>query len=140
MVNSGQMNTLKQLLEVRYLMEQTAIADLLRRENRLRADLAKLDQHARSADTPDGTRMQLIGADILWKAWVGRAKSSLNVELAQVLAQKESVFHRVQQEFGKMSVGDFLTERLDTAQKKSAAEQALKSIIEQHVMKSHKSG
>ena len=47
--------------------------------------------------------MRQIGADVLWQGWVGRTRESLNIELAQILAQKEYMKSALQRAFGKQA-------------------------------------
>jgi hypothetical protein len=129
------MAALEKVQALKFQMRQRAVVSLLKREQQLRADIAKLEEQSRAVDQTDAYGMELIGADMIWRAWVGRSKSVLNVELAQVLAQKETVIRGVRREFGKLSVARQLAKDHAETRKRHAAELQLRQAIEQSVFR-----
>ena len=70
-----------------------------------------------------------IGADVIWLAWVGRTKASLNIQLAQVLARKENSIGRLRHAFGKKMVAAQLSEDSKAQQKLEFDNKALEAAI-----------
>ena len=101
-----QLAQIAEVVNANYEREQRQFAKLVAKEKQLRIALNKLDNMHRSSDVPDAniTRMQAIGADVIWLAWVGRSKTALNIQLAQVLAQKEHLQSAVRKAYGKVLV------------------------------------
>ena len=101
-----QLAQIAEVVNANYEREQRQFASLVAKENQLRIALNRLDNMHRSTDVPDASiaRMQAIGADVIWLAWVGRSKTALNIQLAQVLAQKEHLQSAVRKAYGKVLV------------------------------------
>ena len=101
-----QLAQIAEVVNANYEREQRQFATLVAKEKQLRIALNKLDNMHRSSDVPDANiaRMQAIGADVIWLAWVGRSKTALNIQLAQVLAQKEHLQSAVRKAYGKVLV------------------------------------
>lgn len=138
MVKLDQMKQMQALLEAKFLKQQSAILDLLQREGSLRSDLNKLERQARLNENAEYSEMQAIGADVIWKAWIGKTKGSLNLELAQVLAQKEVARAGVKASFGRKMVGEMLLRENEKAKKVSRQAKVLQDVLEQYV--SNRSG
>ncbi len=97
---------LEQLLsvtEAHYQREFALVQDILAKEGNIRRALAQLDEQKSRAhsDLANGMMMQSMGAEILWQTWAARTRTTLNIELAQVLARKETVMDQVRQAFGR---------------------------------------
>ncbi|MEP1933828.1 MAG: hypothetical protein ABJI96_12475 [Paracoccaceae bacterium] len=107
-----QIEELVNITETLYLKEQAAVQEILSKEATLRAKLAEIDFQVQQArdNSADMAPMQTIGGDVIWMAWVGRAKAQLNMQLAQVLARKSLVMGKVRQAFGKRLVAGQLAE------------------------------
>lgn len=107
-----QMQELVDITEALYLKEQAAVQDILSEEEALRSKLAEIDQQISKArdDISRIDPMQTIGADVVWQAWVGRAKTQLNTQLAQVLARKSLVMGKVRRAFGKTLIASQLAQ------------------------------
>lgn len=135
MMNRDDAEAIEALQELKFQKRQRAVVNLIKREQQLRADIAKLDAQARASDQSGTYDMQLIGADMIWRAWVGRAKSALNMELAQVLAQKDMVIRDVRREFGKLSVARELAKGRAQSKQRKVADLQLKQAIEQSLLR-----
>jgi len=100
------------LTELKYQNSQRKMAAIQRREHELRKELNRLKSLARytHAQPPTQEQMRAIGADVIWLRWVGQAQERLNIELAQVLAQKEALIAQHKTAFGKMMVSQELVE------------------------------
>lgn len=98
--------SLMALTQAKYDQQQQSFQKLVSEENRLRAELARLDAAAHLArSTPNGEKeMRAIGADIIWQGWVVRKKTQLNLKLAQVLALKQHHLAQVKNAYGKVIV------------------------------------
>lgn len=101
------MTDLEKLLMVAqagYDQQRQAFVKIVQRENALRAELARISGLDQTSRLPEHglKEMQAIGADSLWRAWLGRAKISLNQELARTLARKGQEQAQVRRAFGKV--------------------------------------
>ncbi|MEO3413222.1 hypothetical protein AAFO92_01060 [Roseovarius sp. CAU 1744] len=87
-----------------YRAELQKMAALSAKEADLRHKLAELDAlRSTNRSLPPGqlTVVRQIGADVLWQGWVSRTRETLNLELAQILAQKEYMKSELQRAYGK---------------------------------------
>ena len=102
----SELKALEAITRAKYDQQQQSFQRILGEENRLRAELARLDEMLKTAEAEGGAEggMRAIGADILWQSWVARSKTALNLQLAQVLAIKEQQLQQVRQAFGKLQV------------------------------------
>lgn len=117
------------ILEAKYQVQQQAFQALIAEESALRQKLSRLSQQVADAAAGDGLQMRAIGADMMWKAWVGRTKAALNIELAQVLARKEYHVGQVRAAFGKAQAAKSLYEaQLRAAQEKQSRTQLNQAI------------
>lgn len=132
------MTTLRELRELatitqtHYEQRQQAFARLVAEENRLRAEIKRLDDMRHDAEVADGDTVKLraIGADVIWQGWLGRTKTELNIRLAQVLAVKEHHLNEVRQAYGKVLVVAEMSNNLKTATRKDRAADALTQAID----------
>lgn len=123
------------LLEMKYQRTQHLIARLVDKENLLRAKLHDLDQQDRSMNKVAVSEIQAIGADMTWKLWADRARSRINMELSQILAQKENLLVGAKKEFAKLNVAK---QTHATEKKKFRADrkaQELATILENQQLK-----
>jgi hypothetical protein len=125
---------LHSITDAMYLRAQQSLRVILLREATLRGELSKLDSNAR-ANRKEQTiaieSMRAIGADLLWEGWVSKTRAQLNLELAQVLAQKEQNIGHVRKAFGKKIVSEKLLQRDTGTKAKTARGKALDQAIEQ---------
>lgn len=104
-----QIKELENILELKYQRSQRSMAALVARETELRQKLVELDQNVFEMDVSTISQMRAIGADVAWKAWSEKARAKINIELAQVLAQKENVILRVKKDFTKLCIAQELS-------------------------------
>ena len=106
-----------EVIRAKYEQEQRQFAKLVAKENQLRGAIQQIDVMRRSTNVPDASvaRMQAIGADVIWLAWVGRSKTALNIQLAQVLAQKEHLQSAVRKAYGRVLVVRQMREQAQAA-------------------------
>ncbi len=98
------LNDLAELTDAIYQAELQKMAVLNKKEAMVRrkiTDLETLRHDNQSLPQGQLTVVRQIGADVLWQGWVGRTRESLNIELAQILAQKEHLKSELQRAFGK---------------------------------------
>ncbi|WP_299372707.1 hypothetical protein [uncultured Tateyamaria sp.] len=117
------------LSALKFQKRQQQLADLTARESALRAELARLrelafETHAQPADQ---AQLRAIGGDVIWLRWLGQARQRLNLDLAQVLAQKEAYMAQFKREHGKKLVSEALC---DAATKEKAAHRNQKQLDE----------
>ncbi|WP_187432306.1 hypothetical protein ROLI_034370 [Roseobacter fucihabitans] len=133
-MNLDNLKEIHALVEARYETRRQAFQRLVKKENDLRQELRRLDDQARSANLQGDTDMQTIGADVIWKAWVGKAKTSLNIKLALILAEKEQHIRQVKQAYGKVIaaeklIGDLSREQIKRVEKKSLDDAMIAAIF-----------
>ncbi|MGR3761343.1 hypothetical protein ACUXV3_14615 [Roseobacteraceae bacterium NS-SX3] len=125
---------LDQMAEVtaaRYLQEHAKLKPVLDAEARLRGQLAKLDAQVKESRTQmaGDHAMQALGADLLWQSWHTRSRRQLNIELAQVTAQKLAAMDALRKAYGRKHAVETMAKRERDRRKKEAAkklqEQAL---------------
>ena len=104
---------LKTLSNLKYLHSQQALSELLRRENDIRSELARLRTllHETQAQPPEQVKMRTIGGDVIWMQWLGQAQRKLNIELAQILAQKETLLAKHNKAHGRKIVAERLADQ-----------------------------
>ena len=107
------LDQLRTLSELKFQRSQQAVSGLLQRENALRAELVRLRGLAQETQTqpPEQAQMRMIGGDVIWLKWLGRAQQELNMELAQVLAKKEALAAQHRKNHGRKMVAERLADR-----------------------------
>lgn len=118
-----ELHKLHALADAKYKARQQLFQVLLQRENAIRAELIRLDDQARASNTSNDPGMRSIGADVIWKAWLGKAKTSLNMKLALILAEKEQHIRQVRQSYGKVLATEELLKTV-TAEATNKAQKA----------------
>ena len=126
---------LQSILELRFQKKQSVFAQVLAEESKLRADVKSLDDSAREAEATAAHHIRAIGADIAWKSYLDKAKAATNRELAQVLAQKQSMLEAVRKEYGKVLVGRDLTLRSQEQISEQRKQTQLQAAIDAHLQK-----
>ena len=129
------LGTLQTLTELKYQRSLSGLSDILARETKLRGELAQLRRHTVEAQSlPVAAHsMRNIGADVIWLQWVAKATRSLNIELAQVLAQKESLLANQRRALGRRTVAANLASDADTRKQAERKASALQRAIEYDV-------
>ena len=110
------LDELAKLTDAIYQAELTKMKTLIKREAELRQKLLRLDEQRRKNMAIPNTQMvgaRQIGADVLWQGWVGRTRHELNIQLAQVMAQKAKMVDALRHTFGRQIAA---SELLETAQ------------------------
>lgn len=103
---------LKLLAALKFRRSEQALLGILARENALRSELLRLRglAHETLSQPYEHTQMRGIGGDVIWLKWLEREQRRLNIELAQVLAQKESLLAQHRHAHGQKIVSDELVE------------------------------
>lgn len=117
MTDRAQLRTLLIVSTAHYDRQRQALAKLMQQENALRQELVRLSGLGQQPDAPEEelAKMRAIGADLLWNGWLGRAKTTINMQLARVLATKENEQAKVRRAFGKVTA---LQQILDQEERK----------------------
>jgi hypothetical protein len=126
-----QLQKINELLKVKLRVQQNAYKKFLDRENRIRTDIAKLTEQSKVASKGNDYQMRAIGADVIWQSWIGRSKSALNMQLAEILAQKSHYIEHVRIAHGKADIADKLLENRETARRKTKAQRELDGVLQQ---------
>lgn len=101
------------ITDAAYQMRVAGLQRLAAEEARIRSALSRIDQIGRNSSNADADwfAIHAMGADILWQAWIVRQKTQLNIQLAQVLAQREAVMRDVRHAFGRAQVAQMLLDQ-----------------------------
>lgn len=131
-----ELNELHRLLELKFKDRQKAFSEVVAAEQKLRAEVSRLDKMASATSRVQDGKMRAIGADVIWNAWLGRTKTGLNMELAQVLAQKDKLIRRVRKDYGKVLASEAMAEAQKVARSKHLRSQELSETLGQHLQPS----
>lgn len=123
---------LKRLSELKFRQSEQSMAKLLKRETGLRSDLERLHRLAQETHSqpPAQAELRAIGGDIIWLKWLSEARRRLNIELAQVLAQKETMIAHHRKTNGEKLVSEAIFERQLANAKNRKARCALDEAID----------
>jgi chaperonin cofactor prefoldin len=127
------LDQLHQLSELKYHHSQQQLSKILKRETALRAKLTRLGGYVSEINSlpAEQAPMRAIGADLVWLRWITKTQASLNIELAQVLAEKEWHIDRHKLAFGKVQVSESLARTDKEKRARSIRDKALATIMEQ---------
>lgn len=129
MTKRAELRELLQVSDVQYNRQRQALAKLIEEENALRAELTRLAQMDRVSELGTDANLRAVGADLLWKGWLSRAKTNVNMQLARVLAAKAHEQSKVRRAFGKVTaLGQILIEE-EAKHRKNLAKDALEKAI-----------
>ncbi len=95
---------LAELTDAIYQAELQKMSALNAKEAGIRRKIADLETLRRDNLSLPSVQLNVvrqIGADVLWQGWISRTREGLNIELAQILAQKEHMKSELQRAFGK---------------------------------------
>lgn len=122
---------LHQITRARYEQRQQSFAKIVAEETYLRTELARLDAMNAQTHAPpeDATSMRAIGADVIWQGWLGRARTTLNLRLARVLAVKEHHLLEVRRAYGKVLVVEELQTQHTAEARKMQSDAAFNQAI-----------
>lgn len=126
---------MEQIFDLKFKKKQGAFLAVVQQEKQLRAQLKKLDTQARTSQIQEHQNMQAIGADVIWQSWIERSKKSLNMELAQVLAQKETLLSNVKKDYGKLLVSRELSASLANTENDQKQAKLLATAIETAILR-----
>lgn len=124
---------LRSLMEMKAQHTQQALAELQARENALRSELDRLRTLTREtqAQPLEQEQMRMIGGDVIWLQWLGHAQQGLNIELAQVLAQKEGLMLQHKRANGRKIAADHLANKDADTRRRAKQKNQLDEAIDQ---------
>jgi len=126
---------LEHLTELKFRKSEQAVSQLLVRENELRRELSRLRELARETHShpPGDAQLRAIGGDVIWLRWIGQTQRALNIQLAQVLAQKERLMGEYRRAHGKKLVAEALLDAQTSEKRAAHQKHELENAIEQAV-------
>ena len=133
----NKLSDLATLMELKYQASQVELRSICVQEAKIRDQIARLDRQSISTLSTGASTMKSIGADMLWNAWAGLAKSDLNTELARVLARKEFFLRAARRNFGKVLASQSLSKEERNAAQKSKKAKDLDGILENLKISGH---
>lgn len=129
-----ELEKLSALTELQYQTGQQELRALTQEESRLRRELERLKAQNREVDAVGVNIMNSVGADILWRSWVGRMRTQLNTQLAQVLSKKERFLARARRDYSRVLVTQELAEKQVMKTRAAKAKKTLGETIETSLM------
>lgn len=127
------LTTIQTLVGIKYQLQQESFSRLCAQEAQIRNSLSQLNLHLAASRNSEDGRLQAIGADVVWQAWIGRKKCEMNLQLAQILAVKERHVAQVRTAYGKVLVADSLVHTVKNQQmekkSKTNLDNAINSIL-----------
>ncbi len=126
------LSQLESIQEVKNLKSLRDLQETALREADLRQQIATLSEHRNACHAleSDGQVMKSIGADILWLAWIDRRQSELTVELAKLLARKETLKIKSRKDTGRHANIEELADKERERVKKHRARLDLERAID----------
>lgn len=135
------LNDLANLTDALYQAELSKMREVNAREASLRHDLAELESLQRSnmaLPQADLHTVRQIGADVLWEGWVSRTRADLNMQLAQVMAQKARMTTQLRRAFGKQIAAAELLRKADDEKRQRREKRRWQNQDDLQLMKSSK--
>lgn len=135
------LNDLANLTDALYQAELSKMREVNAREASLRHDLAELESLQRSnmaLPQADLHTVRQIGADVLWEGWVSRTRADLNMQLAQVMAQKARMTTQLRRAFGKQIAAAELLRKADDEKRQRREKRRWQKQDDLQLMKSSK--
>ncbi|MEP1962580.1 hypothetical protein [Tateyamaria sp.] len=131
------LDQLKTLSELKFQHSLRSVSYLLAREDKLRVEIARLRTLTRETQTqpPEQEKMRMIGGDVIWLQWLGKTLRQLNMELAQILAQKETLLAQHRRTHGRKMTAERLTGQEIGKQLQSKQKIILDQIIDHSLTK-----
>lgn len=125
------LESLKFLTELKYTQSLSGMAEIRAKEARLRHMIERLKQQAFEAQAlpADQLDMHNIGADVIWLKWVSKTVRNLNLELAQLLAQKETYLAGQRRALGRKTAAEHTFQKERTARQRTKQANALQTAI-----------
>lgn len=131
-LNGSDLEQLEYLMDLKFRKKQQSFFRILSEEEKLRAQLAQLETMETANSDAKLQEMRHIGADVIWKAWLNRTRSKLNLSLAQVLAQKEMLRDTARKDYAKVSIAETLATLQKSDERKTQQAQQLSDAIIHH--------
>lgn len=119
-------------------VQQHAFGKFLAREARVRRDIENLTQQARQSHDVNDQSIRAIGADVLWQAWTERSKSTLNRELAEILAQKSHYIEKMRSAHGKVEISNALIAQHTELKHRKKIKSDLEKVLNAHLFSASK--
>ena len=137
-MSTQQLNANQKVFELKFQKKQAVFLAVVQQEKKLRLQLENLKSQISNSQNEEHQDMQAIGADLTWQSWVESSKRSLNLELAQVLAQKETLLANVKKDYGKLLVSKDLHRSAVNDEKNRIRAKLLDTTVEIALARRHR--
>lgn len=106
MSDKEKLRELAEVTDLVFALRSAEIQETTRQQAIIESKLAKLSQAGEDAQArfQSDVGLRFGGADVMWQAWLGQQRKSLNTELAAVLAEKERRLQKMKIAFGRREV------------------------------------
>ncbi|WP_425046900.1 hypothetical protein [Primorskyibacter sp. S87] len=129
-MNNGKLKQLAQVTHALYLQEKNTTKPVLAKAAKIRGHLSHLDQLEKNAAPQLGDiRMRAVGADMVWRAWEGKTRRQLNVEMAQAHAHTLIAMTSLRAAFGRDQAIQMTLKAHSSKQKQRIAKAALQNLV-----------
>ncbi len=122
-----ELSGLLRLSEASFASEQAKLGALQRDEVAIRTqlrDLIKSRDHAATQPRAKDEAALRAGADMRWHRWIDTRRTTLNQELAQVIARRQLQFEKVKRAFGRKQALEKLLARANAEAKQQSLRRA----------------
>lgn len=118
--------------EAVFQKEYQALRPLLQKEAQLQAQLARLDAQLAQvkADSIQTEGYRVTGGDMLWHGWESATRRQLNMEMAQVRAQKLTTMESLRKAFGRKQAVEKLSQQARKQRRREQQRMWARRIIE----------
>ena len=124
------LQTLRELNDLKYRGQQKELAKLLEEEAIIRAGLQQLRDKAAHSSLPAYEPLNAQGADVMWRGWLAQTKAEMNTKLARVLAEKERQRRLVKKAYGRVLATEGLEHQISTSKKRVKSERSRQNLLE----------
>lgn len=124
------------LEKLRSMNSQKELVRIQAKEAQLRQQLSAIQayRHDLHGTDPSLTPMRSIGADVLWHKWLDQTQSTLNMSLARLLMQKQSIVQRARKDIGRSETVAVMRDRSQVDRNAQGKKAMLDKMLELSAM------
>ena len=122
-MKSNQILPLEKVTDAAFQKQFQQLRPILEAEARIQQQLLKLDTQLNQVRTESRQTegYQISGTDILWNGWESTTRRQLNMQLAQIRAQKLARLEALRLAFGRKQAIDALIKQMQQEQRRYTA-------------------
>lgn len=122
-MKNKQLRSLEKVTDAKFQKRLQDLRPILEAEARVRQQLTKLDAQMGQMREESAliTGYQISGTDVLWNSWESATRRHLNMQLAQIRAQKLMGLGALRSAFGRKQAVETLVEKMQQDSCRAAA-------------------